>query len=59
MYKLKNIKLLVCICTKQKFIGVYTEPFFELSVYIKRYKNRVRGKEKSNKKVSTSTLFSL
>jgi hypothetical protein len=44
---------------EQKIIGVYTELFFELSEYIKRYENRVRGKEKSNKKVSTSTLFSL
>ena len=44
---------------QQKFIGVYTELFFELSEYIKRNENRVRGKEKSMKKVSTSTLFSL
>ena len=32
--------------------------FFLLSVYINKYKNRVRGKETTNKKVSTFTLFS-
>ena len=49
----------MCIFKQQKIIGVYTELFFEVSVYIKRYENKGRGKEKSNKKVSTSTLFSL
>jgi hypothetical protein len=41
----------------QKVAGVYTVPFFEISVYIKRYKNRGRGKEKSNLNVSTFTLL--
>ena len=40
--------------------GVYIVPFFELSVYIKKYKNRVRGKEKSNLKANLKTnLFTL
>ena len=38
--------------------GVYIVAFF-LSVYIKKYNNRVRGKEKSNVKVSTFTLLAL
>ena len=49
----------VCICTKPKIAGMYIVSIFEVSVYIKKYQNKGRGKEKLNKKVSTFTLFSL
>ena len=47
MHKTKN-----CRC-------VYIVANFEVSVHIKKYQNKGRGKEKSNKKVSTFTIFSL
>ena len=56
-----NIKKykIIGVYLNSKNLSVYTELFFEVSVYIKRYEKKVKGKEKTNKKVSTSTLFSL